>query len=159
MRFFISFRPQEVFFRTFDDLHLSDFQLSLWNSSSIETVFVQAHPESAMGKLYSDMLLGDKDSLLYEKEEEATALLLSRSDVAAFESAITFSHVPQIVPMWRFKDALLLHNGVVLQRDSEIKDFLDFHLIRLDQAGVRKKLLDKWGLKVKRMVPNERQQT
>ena len=108
---------------------------------------MEAPEGSIRSRLYHERVLQDPENLLYNTESQATSLLLSRPDAVAFESSITFSPVPGVVPMPAFADAQLLHNCIVLRRRSEFKDFLDHHLIKLDQSGVRKKLLAKWGLR------------
>ncbi len=41
---------------------------------------------------------------------------------------------------------LQLPIALAFQPNSELRPLFDYHLIKLDQSGLRKKLLSKWGL-------------
>ncbi len=144
-------RPKTDEILSLETLAASDLTLALFNGTVVHGMFASAPADSAMGRLYSKMeRSGEMDTLIYDSPLEALELMRSRgSEVAAFASVMTFSSgrgEEEVAPVWRFADSFHMDCAVTLPLDSELRGFLDHHLLRAREAGLRDGLLARWGL-------------
>jgi len=100
-----------------------------------EEYYSSAPLETSMGQVYSETILG-KPSAYEETFLAANERLYSEPNTALFGSFLTYYGQWNLKPLMNFEEATETHLGFALQKDSELKPMLDFHITKMVESGV-----------------------
>jgi len=99
-----------------------------------------ASPNTGMGKVYQQTMK-DNPKAFEDSFGSAQERLYSDPNSLLYASFLTYHGDPILKPFMKLNDAIVSHIAIGLQKDSELKDMLDFHLIRIYQSGIENALV------------------
>jgi len=94
---------------------------------------------TGMGKVYQQTMK-DNQKAFEDSFAAAQERLYSDPNSLLYASFLTYHGDPILKPLMKLQDAIISHIAIGLQKDSELKDMLDFHLIRIYQSGIESAL-------------------
>ncbi len=124
--------------RTFHDVLDKDYKIYTQDGTAQYDFFRTAVPGSSTHQVYENALVGaTMDEFLEEQSE-------SPSNAAYFSTIfITIIH-KDLLFLKNFDDSVSSQLAFGLQKDSEFKDILNYHINKLRQAGILKLLVHQW---------------
>ncbi len=129
--------------RSFQDVLDQGYTVTTVKGSALETFFKRPHldPDSPVRKTYENMKL-ERGLLEYKLRFVEEANTLPRQ--AYFGSQATFIGVNSLVVLMDFEEREYHQIAIGLQRDSELLDMFNFHLVRMRETGMLNHILHKW---------------
>ncbi len=128
--------------RHFQDVLDQGYRVYTLKDTSLESYFTRDYraPDSPIRKTYESNL-----ELLSPKDKKQFLRLVQKLPrVAFFGSRITFFGTSILTVLTQFEDHELAQNAIGLQKDSELRDMFNYHILKMRQTGVLDQILQSW---------------
>jgi hypothetical protein len=134
--------PPSNSIRSFNDVIEKDYKVIVHESTSNHVFLKSANPNSAMFKFYWSQMDGNSDSFV-NSAEEAVGRVLTEEKTLFFTSMFSAFGDERIVTL-KMIDSISSNNGWAFQKDSELVDFFNHHLFKMQQSGVQYRVNRDW---------------
>ncbi len=127
--------------KSFQDVIQTEFNVISGEGAATESFYQQAPTDSAMGQIYKKRL-----RLLNMGEgyvDQFVDMVRSGKSVI-YESIYPFLGHGDLRVLMGFQDKITTQVGIGLQKDSELKDLFDYHIVKLRETGFMAKMRKKW---------------
>ncbi len=139
-------KPAGVPIRSFDDLLDTDYQVVTLESSQNHNHLLNAKNGTAMRRVYRETMHGRQKAFVNDIPE-ARQRLSADPTVLYFGSEATFADDPGFVAL-RLDDQVEGYWGFGFRKNSELTEFMNYHLFKMEESGILKKIKDKWFEKI-----------
>ncbi len=138
--------PKDFSIESFEDLLKTDLKLGVWENSEIHDKFRYAHEGTIEHTVYKEKIEDQEDSLFNSQDEALEIFGRLGNKYAIFDYQTAYSKCHDLTAVKDFAQKNSGFVAIALQKDSEFKDFLNFHLLHMKQSGLFDRLAAKWRL-------------
>ncbi len=129
--------------RSFNDVIEQQYQVVVLNDSAAEEILSTSRPRSPMRRVYETTMVGKRDAFTAIREE-GNRIVLDRPKHLMFGTDLLPGLDGRFVAL-DIEDAYKGQLAFGLRKNSEFTDLFNYHLHRMEVAGLLSRIRRKWG--------------
>ena len=131
---------------SFQDILDKDMNVYVWGTSSGEEIFASSPKGSPMQQAYKQMASRVKSNKYIYSDQAAVQKVMEDQTKAFFGSTSGLLSYPEVIVL-KIEESSTTHLSIALQKNSELTKLFDYHLGKMLQSGLIRKMRNKWLLK------------
>ncbi len=138
-------KPIEPELRSFEQILEGGYNLGVFANALSHDLFKYAEKGSIRRRVYEELIEGKPEALFHTVSEGVKHVEKGNLNII-FDSSFTFYDKPDLIALKNFDDKHETTIAIGLTKDSEFKDFLNYHLLKIREAGLHHWLEIKYGI-------------
>ncbi|TRY72125.1 hypothetical protein TCAL_09051 [Tigriopus californicus] len=133
--------PRPTILRSMNDIIGKDFQIRVVGASANSDLFIYAPVGTPMNRIYETLIKTDPNALMTPKtDDEVISMVSTNEKILYFASILPYRLPNSPVTILSLVDMVDDAQGFGFQKNSEFLELFDFHILKLEESGVARRI-------------------
>lgn len=134
-------QPTPTILNSMDDVIGKDFKIRTIGASANSDLFKYAPLGTPMNRIFETLIKNDPDAFMSPKsDKDVIAMVSNDPKILYFASTLPYRLPSSPVTILNLEDMVDDPQGFAFQKDSEFVELFDFHILKLEESGIARRL-------------------